>query len=755
MAFVNPNLLTDPASFSFEGGTHTWTDATSNTTLSVVTGQFLTGTYSLKFLAKATGSVQAYSPYVTGIQVGKTYFTRIPARIQAAYAGKTFTARIEYYNASGTVTGTTDYAVSPSATSTGWVQSNYPAVSAVAPANTTKARVSFIAAGITINDYVNIDDVYFGEAPLIPGNLYGYDAQSLESGIDKWGVSGGTPGTLSAGFGTRYDGFRCVGITAVVTGTQFLRTNATVPVTPNAEYVAHGWVFSPVTTTGDVLIQWYDAGGAALTTSSVSSSLTAGAWNVQLVVATAPSNAATARLYFRPVALSVGDQFFMDEAALRVAPNVAGNLLTYDEYSTESTLPAWTITNGTPARSGFTSVYTDGFYALKVAPTAPGMINGQLNRLIPVTPGTTYKVKGTVLRHNTNTAQSITYAARFRVDWYTAAGNLFQADNPDQLYQRTAPEDWIASIVSETRTCPAGAAFAKVGFDVDSTSPLIDSWAFDSVQLVVSTPEYSLVTNNELGLVTLTLNNVYATSNAITIERVDEDGNKSALRGYGVVYDKAPYTPGPIVVEDYEAPLGSKVWYAISMFTGTASGNRLLTQRVDAPVLADADYVWLKSPGIPALNTQVMMEAPLKWSRASRSATFDVVGRKNPVHITSKRGGRTASATILVWDPADNALFDSLLDSGLPALIQAMPGYGIEGNLYVSIGDSDVDPLSPDAREAGWRWTLALTEIDRPEGGLQGSAASTWQTIMDTVAYATWEDLFNSHDAWTDVLTKG
>jgi hypothetical protein len=148
-----------------------------------------------------------------------------------------------------------------------------------------------------------------------------------------------------------------------------------------------------------------------------------------------------------------------------------------------------------------------------------------------------------------------------------------------------------------------------------------------------------------------------------------------------------------------------------------------------------------------------MMEAPPKWQRASRSATYDVVGRKNPVHVSGKRAGRTAQITLLVWDEHSNELFDSLLDSGLPALIQAMPGYGIDGNLYVSVGDSEVESLTGTANEPGWRWTLPVTEIDRPAGGLQGSAGLTWQSVTD--AYETWEDLFDAHDTWAQVLTEG
>jgi hypothetical protein len=54
------------------------------------------------------------------------------------------------------------------------------------------------------------------------------------------------------------------------------------------------------------------------------------------------------------------------------------------------------------------------------------------------------------------------------------------------------------------------------------------------------------------------------------------------------------------------------------------------------------------------------------------------------------------------------------------------------------------------ANEPGWRWTLNVAKIDRPSGGIQGSAISTWQDILD--GYDTWADVFDAFDTWADVL---
>jgi hypothetical protein len=147
-----------------------------------------------------------------------------------------------------------------------------------------------------------------------------------------------------------------------------------------------------------------------------------------------------------------------------------------------------------------------------------------------------------------------------------------------------------------------------------------------------------------------------------------------------------------------------------------------------------------------------MVEAPIKWSREARQALYAIVGRRNPIAITDARQGRKASLSLLVWDEASNALFDALLDTGLTALIQAMPGYGVDGNLYLSIGGVEVESVTNAANIPGWRWTLDVSEVDRPAGGLQGSVAGTWQTVLD--GNNAWSDVLGRYGDWAGTLTN-
>ncbi|MFJ9318807.1 hypothetical protein [Streptomyces globisporus] len=760
MAFNNPNLL-PAASSGFESGDHGWIEPT-NSTLSIVTGQWLSGSQSLRMTATAAGSASVSTPYVTtGIAPGTEYVCRVPVRVGTATAGKTLMLRMLFYAPTGGNIGYRDMSIAIAPTSTGWQNANYPTVSMVAPAGATKMRAVLTVNGLAAGEYVNTDDVYIAPTERRAGDLLDFETSSFESGPGRWSVTNGTLARFG-GFLSSGAGFYCMGATSDAAGQVPVRTVDMYPVVAGKQYVAVA--STQASTAIDVAfgIEWYSASNTWLSTSAFTHTLDG---TLRRIVASgvAPAGAAKARVLARGNATAAGQIFYLDDVSLMPPSTIAGNLLTYEEYSTESTLPAWTIEGGAVAdRAYLVSGLTEGFYALKLTPetVGSGIITARLDRLVSVTPGTTYQVGAVIFRHNTGAPQVINSATRVILDWYDADGNLFQPDNPDQFFPADQGAEWYAMTVSETRKCPEGAAFARVGFQVDTASPLVDAWYADVIYLREATSEYDLVADNATGCITLTVNYVPANgSNAsnVTIQRMDEDGKAYPMRAYGRTWDLAPNPYSVMVVEDYEAPLGTRVWYSVqwSSNTGATRGPRIYTQSVNTPILADPDYVWFKSPGIPALNTTVMMEAPLKWSRAARSARYDIVGRKNPMHITGPRAGRTSSLTVLVWDPAANALFDSLLDSGTVALIQAMPGYGIDGNLYVSVGDVDVEPLSPDAREEGWRWTLDITEVDRPDGGLQGSSGSTWQTILGNSAYGTWEDLFRAHETWTTVLTKG
>lgn len=758
MAYATPNLLPESAS-TFEGGTTTWVAGANTATPTVVTAtaELLPGSaHAMRLTASAAGAVTATSPRFA-VTAASQYMIRIPVRTSTAVAGRVFTATVTWYSAvsGGSSVGTTPQVINLSS-SAAYVNTNYAAILVNAPAGALSATLTCNVTGLAAGAFVNVDDLFAGLAPVHAGNLLDFNVSSMEVSVSGWSVDNGTI-VRTSGTVTEGAGYWCLLATSTAAGDMPLRPTASVAVTAGVEYVGRAALQSIAATSVIAEIRWYDTGGSQISAVQHTETFTAGAFGDVPVVGTAPAGAVTARLYIRPQATAAGQQFAVDDVMFMPAPNSPGNLLSYDEYSFEGSLPAWTTADGAIDRSSFVSSTTDGFFALGITPSAPGIITAYLDRLVPVAAGQTYHLSAVLVRRNSDTAQAISASATISVDWYDSSGALLL---PGDF---VAPEPFVSNSMyyyittSFTSDAPAGAAFAKLSVVLDSTSPLIDKWFVDKVSINAATSDMTITVDNEAGLVTLDVFFVPPAEWAqdyVTIQRMDESGHASPMRGYGVSYDSVPYTPGPLVIEDYEAPLGTRVWYVLKWTAdGTTDASYLSSSLIDTPVLADADYIWVKSPGNPALNLIAMMESPITWTRAARAAKYDIVGRKNPVSETDSRGGRQGAASLLIWDPAANDQFDALLDSGLPLLLQAMPGYGFSGNVYVSTGDSEAAPLSPNARDAGWRWTLPVTEIDRPVGGLQGSASITWQSIYD--GYDTWQGVFDTHDTWTDVLIKG
>lgn len=753
MGYATPNLL--PAGDSdFEGASTTWT-AGANTTAALSTTAWLTGAKSLRLTATAAGSVVATSPRMLAT-AGLQYITDIPLRMVSAHTGRTAVATITWYNAaSGGSVVTTSTRTINLGSAAGWFSDNYVTLIATAPALTLSATIAVTVTGLNAAELIYTDRVFFGLTDPVAGNVVDYNTYSVEQDTSGWAATNATVSRLSTVLSASDSGMYALGLTSVAAGDMQATTVAKYPVTANAEYRLTALTLSPSATVPlTSAIRWYDASNALISTESRTGTSTTST-SITIVVGTAPVGATSADVSLTFTMPSAGQTVAVDEIYLRVAPNAVGNLLKYDEFSTESFLPAWTVDGASATRGFFVSVVTDGYYALTLAPTATGTITASLDRLVPVTAGTTYAVSATVFAHNPGPGTTHT-SKRVRVDWYNALGSLLEVDNPDQFYAATVAVGTFGSTVTETRKCPNGAAFARVMVQIDHTDTIVDTYYVDNISFAPATAEYEITPDDTTGSISLLVNFVppTGTPSFITIRRMDEDGNASPVRGYGVDFEKAPYTPGAVLLEDYEAPLGQSVWYAVEFFNSDLSASsRVFTRTVNSPVLADENYVWFKAPGLPALNTQVMMEAPVKWSRAARSSSYAIVGRKNPLTVAGVRGGRTGSITVLVWDEPSNAHFNALLDNGLTALIQAMPGYGIDGNLYVSIGDSEVEPLTQNARDDGWRWTLAISETDRPAGGLQGSALATWQTVND--GNADWFAVFDGHATWTDVLIGG
>ncbi|MBA0054300.1 hypothetical protein E0L36_26645 [Streptomyces sp. AJS327] len=686
---------------------------------------------------------------------GTTYVATVPLTLMTAKAGVTATVGIDWFDASGGWIHRNEAPATPTRNAVSFSQ-NWPAQSDVAPPTAKTGSIWISFSGLAVGDRILIDDAEMRVAPLIPGNLFSFADQSFETGLAGWTVTGAAFDATTGSVGDVGTGYR-VGLGQSTAATVVLENQNRPAVTPGVEYVSYTrtLALAPVNLTAE--LEWYDGDGQVIAGATNTCTRDVGASERYLlpVVGTAPANAETVKLRITFGGMPTGTTCGLDEASLKVAPNKPDNVLTYDEYSFESLVPPITVENATWVHNYLSGGYANGTYGLKLTPSATGLITWTLDRLVPVTPGKTYAVEGVMWR-DTDSTGIVEWSRRVRVDWYDAAGNLVAADQPDAFYpSRVSGTGLIGGPISATRVCPAGATRAKVGVEIMHSDGAVIAYFLDGVALYESTVEYTLTAENATGCVNFTIYYApteYPDAQYLSVYRYDTDGSVTPVRWYGTEFVRVPYTGSPVVIEDYECPIGARVWYWAqwSRANGTTVVN-VLTSLVRGPVITDPDYIWLKSPGIPALSRLVMPEAPLAWSRAARSVSYDIVGRRNPISISSRRAGRVGSLTLLTWDTSTADALDALLDSGLPCLIQAAPGLGVSGNLYVRVGDASVEPVSTYARDEARRWVLEIGEIDRPRGGIQGSAGRTWDDVEDL---ETWSDVNDGYADWAGVLTN-
>jgi hypothetical protein len=237
-----------------------------------------------------------------------------------------------------------------------------------------------------------------------------------------------------------------------------------------------------------------------------------------------------------------------------------------------------------------------------------------------------------------------------------------------------------------------------------------------------------------------------------TLQRIVAGSAKQPVRGWSGDLVDQPITGDIAVATDYEGPLGTPAQWRVSVRDPGGSGT---LSYLSDPVTLDAETtdVWLKDPGNPARSTRVTVATPMPtWATTARQGTSQVFGRALPVIISDVRSGKTGDLTVVTETDSDWQALSWVLETGNVLLLQWPPGWG-EEDIYVSVGNVQRAPLVDYAEFHDRTWTLPLTQVDRPIGGVTGSADRTWATVAGEGS--TWAEALSGRSTWLDVYTGG
>lgn len=729
MAIIG-NLLPANAE-SVETDASAWAAVLNATGLARASGGTL-GNFSMVFKPTAIGDCQVGLAARVTVTPGTSYLAF--SSVWSAVAGGLSRIEVRWYNAGGTLISTTQ-GPQMTAASPSW---NQVGAIGTAPALTATANVVIRVQGTVAAQSWFLDRAFLGVTPSVTvGNLLDWETQDFEVDASKWTVTSNATFGLQGVAAFNYQAGR---ITSVASGDAVVQSVATPAVTPGVEYMAYIYASgSTVGASGRIQIQWRDAGGLTISTSTATWATPSTSWTRMTVIDPAPVGAVTARLLVTGVATAAAQFWGIDRAIFlpTSAVGLSGNLLPYNTADIEQTATPWTTTGGTGVQS--TEQVLNGAYSLKLV--GDGVTDLTTSTTVTgITPGLGYKFTPAVRRPIGATSDM-----RTRIDWLNGAGDVIRS-----RWQtwNSVGDTWAAFPTGDL--APANAVSARISVivlgSVAGTIWYLDRTFFGigglTVQAVPAPGGGAAITIRGLttGGPTWTW----------SLTRVVAGQPEQPVRGWTGDLTDQPTVGDVAVVTDYEAPLGVATSWYVRTTNPVPPGS--ISYGSD-PLTLDAEElsVWLKDPGLPARSVRAVVSTPLPtWTRAARQGVNVVRGRTRPVVISDVRTSRTGSLTLVTETDADLDALWWVLDTGGPLLVQWPPGWG-QRDMYVSVGDVSEAPIVDPASFTDRVWVLPLTEVDRPVGGMAGSADRTWQTVND--AGDTWTDALAGFTTWLDVYT--
>lgn len=727
---ITGNLLSANAE-SIETDASAWSALVNAATLAQGSGGTL-GTHCLSFKSVAAGDCQVGLAARVAVTPGVEHWSC--ASIFPPASGATAWLEIRWYTSDGTLISTTTgpTIAAPAAT---WFQI---AAVGTAPATAATALVVLRVTATAATQSWFADRIFLGQTIRSTGNLLPWSTETIE--VDRSGWAADTNCTLGIST-TSYTWYQSMILTSSAAGACLARNAVadTPAVTPGVEYAAQVQVSPGVSALSFAIqIRWRDASGTEIGTSSAAFTPASGQWTRCTVAATAPVGAVTARVALAPTATAAGQQWVLDRMLL--APTSAlmtsGNLLPYNTSDIEQDSTGWTVTGGTATQT--TEQVLGGAYALRIAATG-----GDVVATITVPVGGAQEDLG--YQFAPCVYKPVTRVYQTRIEWLNSAGDAV----------RTRWQSWTGAVggwavARMGDLAPEGAVSARLSLLVPGAAAG-EVWYVDRAEWLVGGLT-ALAEAASGGGAAITLRGLTTGGPTYTwsLVRIVSGMAAQPVRGWLGDLTSQTITGDIAVATDYEAPLGVPVQWRVILLD--PSGVARMSYTSD-PVTLDAETtdVWLKDPGLPQRSVRVTVATPMPtWSRAARQGVNQVRGRALPVAISDVRAGKTGDLTVVTETDADREALWWVLKSGSTLLIQWPPAWG-EDDIYVSVGDVQAAPVVDYAEFHDRTWVLPLTEVDRPIGGVTGSADRTWQTVKDT--NPTWADVLAGASSWLDVYT--
>ncbi|MFE9398674.1 hypothetical protein [Streptomyces flavidovirens] len=726
---------------SIDPNTSGWTPLL-NCTISKGTGG-RNGDGCLSIKSAAAGEMRARTVSSYAVTAGTVYYTFADA------AGGTVPERIgiRWLNAANAEVSILWSLTTTTASST-W---HRVSVAGTAPVGAVRAQVVISSTPAAANVVTFAENVYLGLPIRTTGNLLPFGTETTE--IDASGWASEANATISRqvpvvtwSVDNYLGGGHTLAITATAAGNASALCVDRPAVTPGREYLAYAYL-NPPTSASDTWIElrFYNSAGTQIQATRSSLAAPGTGFYRQRVSAPAPALAATCSAAAGITGASAGQVTRLETVVIMVAYALqAGTVVSYTDSSFEHGVGSWTRIAGvaTLARSTPWGAYAlDGSYALTITSST-------------ATASTIRSAKFPLKAGSGGLGFRVMLGSQVTAGGWTASRGVRWYDAGDVDLGLTA--SGVAAVpgsgwwyLSNDVVAPAGATQAAIEWTLTATAAN-SVLRVDKVALWVALPLVTVAAVDSSASITLTLRELTA-DDLITVYRVGADGTRTLVRGPAGLMDQMLIASDILIIEDYEAPLGVPVSYLVEI-RDPATGALESTRTSDSVTIAagDVNLAWLKDPGNPQRNAQVMVQRAPDWQRPIEQSAYVVKARRNKVVLSGRRQGLEGELAIWTRTDDERAALHWLLDSGNVLLWQAAPGMGVT-DMYVNVAGITEARTDGTAMEPWRSWSLPLTEADLPvTTGVNGSAGRTWQDILSE--FATWGDLLDTYATWEDVL---
>jgi hypothetical protein len=271
------------------------------------------GWWSLTLTTTGTGSCRIGTVSTVPVTAGTEY--QAYAWVYAPGAA-TYHATLRWYDSGGTLLSTSAQTWTLAAST--WTRCG---VIATAPAGAVSARIVVEPVATAPGEVWRLDQMAVRPTPLLPGNLLGYNAQSVESDATAWSAVSGC--AVARSLSQVWEGLASLAVTAAG-GDATVQLVVPVPVTPRQAYRVVPYIYTPgpSSSTVDLLYTWLNSSGATLTSFVSRWTLSAGGWSAPIGSAVAPDGATALVVGVRILSAPTGAVYYLDNVL--VAPGGLG-----------------------------------------------------------------------------------------------------------------------------------------------------------------------------------------------------------------------------------------------------------------------------------------------------------------------------------------------------------------------------------------------------------------------------------------------